>query len=86
MVMGGDSCFIGRRFGSRHRILDVYFFLCICCKTCNDVCLKRPKIKYQRGRGGPIFYKKNQLKVKWLSMPISCPVWPRYLTNPSPLI
>ena len=32
------------------------FFTYICCKNCNDVCLKRPKIKNdKRGRGWPIF-------------------------------
>ena len=35
------------------------FFTCICCKNCNDVCLKRPKINDKRGRGWPIFRKYN---------------------------
>ena len=33
------------------------FFTYICCKNCNDVCLKRPKINDKRGRGWPFFYK-----------------------------
>ena len=35
------------------------FFTYICCKNCNDVCLKRPKINDKRGRGRPIFLKKS---------------------------
>ena len=27
------------------------YFHYICCKNCNDVCLKRPKINDKRGRG-----------------------------------
>ena len=30
------------------------FFTFICCKHCNDVFLKRPKINYKRGRNWPI--------------------------------
>ena len=30
------------------------FLTFICGKNCNDVCLKRPKINYKRGRGWPI--------------------------------
>ena len=44
VVMGGDSCSKGRGFESLHHILDGHFFTLICCKICNDVCLKRPKI------------------------------------------
>ena len=51
LVMGGDSCSKGRGFESQHCILDGHFFTLICCKTCNDVCLKRPKINDKRGRG-----------------------------------
>ena len=43
VVMGGDSYSEGCEFESRHCILDGVFFTCICCKNCNDVCLKRPK-------------------------------------------
>ena len=44
MVMGRDSRSKGHGFESRHRIQDGHFFAYICCKNCNDVCLKRPKI------------------------------------------
>ena len=41
------------------RILALYtgwtFFTLICCKICNDVCLKRPKINNKGGLGWPIF-------------------------------
>ena len=41
------------------QILSLYtgwtYFTNICCKNCNDVCLKRPKINDKRGRGWPIF-------------------------------
>ena len=50
VVMGGDSFSKGCGFKSRHHILDRNF----CCKNCNDVCLKRPKINGKRGRGWPI--------------------------------
>ena len=55
MVMGGDSCFKGRGFESKHCILDRHFFTYICCKNCNEVCLKRLKINDKRGRGSPFF-------------------------------
>ena len=55
MVMGGDSRSEGRRFEFWHCILDGHFFTFICCKKCNDACLKRPKINDKRGRGWPIF-------------------------------
>ena len=48
MVMGRDSRSEGCGFESRHRILDGHFFTYICCKNCNDVCLKRPKINKKR--------------------------------------
>ena len=57
MVMGRDSRSEGRGFESRHRILDGHFFTCICCKNCNDVCLKRPKINKKRP-GLAHFFKK----------------------------
>ena len=50
MVIGGDSCSEGCGFESWHRILDGHFFTLICCKICNDVCLKRPKINNKRPR------------------------------------
>ena len=46
---------------SQHRILDGRFFTLICCKICNDVCLKRPKINDKRGRGWPIFIFKKTI-------------------------
>ena len=55
VVMGGDTYSEGCGFKSRHCILDGHFFTYICCKNCNDVCLKRPKINDKRGQGSPIF-------------------------------
>ena len=43
----------GCGFKSRQRILDGHFFTYIVKKNCN-VCLKRPKINDERGRGWPI--------------------------------
>ena len=54
VVMGGDSCSKGCGFESRHNILDGHFFTYNCCKNCNDVCLKRPKINDKTGRVGPL--------------------------------
>ena len=54
VFMGGDSCSEGHGFQSQHHILNGIFFTYICCKNCNDVCLKRPKIDDKRGRGWPI--------------------------------
>ena len=34
--------------------MGMIFFTLICCKRCNNVCLKRPKIKTKRGRSWPI--------------------------------
>ena len=36
--------------------MDRHFFILICCKNCNDVCLKRLKIKKEAGVG-PFFKK-----------------------------
>ena len=63
MVMGGDSCLESCGFKSRHRILDGHFFTYICCKNCNDVCLKEPKINYKRGPGWPIFKRNEKTKI-----------------------
>ena len=63
VVMGGDSCTKGRGFESLHRILDGQFFTDICCKNCNDVCLKKTENKCLRGRALPIkkgFYVKQR--------------------------
>ena len=51
MVMGGDSCSESRGFESRHCILDGHVFTYICCKNCNEVCLKRPKTMKEAGVG-----------------------------------
>ena len=59
MVMGGDSYPECRGFESLHRIMDGHFFTYICCKNCNDVCLKRPKINEKEAGVGP-FLKKVQ--------------------------
>ena len=62
LVMGGGSCSKGRGFESGHRIPDGHdIFSCmICCKNCNDVCLKRPKINQKEGGFGPFFLKKTR--------------------------
>ena len=57
VVVGRDSRSNGRGFKSRHHILEGRFFTYICCKNCNDVCLKRPKINEKEAH----FYKKNVL-------------------------
>ena len=59
MVMGDDSCSKGRGFQSQHHILDGHFFTLICCKNCNDFCLKRPKINKKDAGVGPFL--KNEL-------------------------
>ena len=51
--MGGDSCSKCSGFESRNRILDGHFSH-ICCKNCDDICLKWPKINDKRGWGVPI--------------------------------
>ena len=48
VVMERDSQSEGCAFESRHHILDKDFFTYNCCKNCNDVCLKRPKINEKR--------------------------------------
>ena len=39
--------------------IDIFTY--ICCKNCDDVCLKRPKTNYKRGRGGPILKNYNEI-------------------------
>ena len=51
VVMEGDSCSEGRGFESRNCVLDGHFFTYICCKNCNDVCLKRSKNIKEAGVG-----------------------------------
>ena len=48
MVMREGSRSEGRGFKSRH------FFTLICCKNCNDIWLKRPKINEKEARVGPL--------------------------------
>ena len=60
MFMGRDSHSKGCGFESRYRILDGHFFIYICCKNCNDVCLKRSKINEKEAGVGP-FFKKNHI-------------------------
>ena len=58
VVVGGNLCSEGHGFESRHCILDGHFAHIFVVKhDCNDVCLKRPKINDERGRGWPIFIK-----------------------------
>ena len=52
---------VGSNPGTIH-ILDGHYFTYICCKNCNDVCLKRPNINEKEAGVGP-FFKKN--KGKW---------------------
>ena len=59
MVMGRYSRSKGRGFESRYRILDGHFFTNICCKNCDDVCLKRPKINKKEAGVSPFFNKKK---------------------------
>ena len=63
MVMGGDSCSEGGGFESQHLILDGHCYTYTCCKNCNDVFLKRPKINDKRGLGWPNFFKKKHLLI-----------------------
>ena len=59
MVIGRDSRSKGCGFESQHCILDGHFFTYVCCKNCNDVCLKIPKITEKEAGVGPFFLKKN---------------------------
>ena len=54
VVMEGDSCCKGCGFKSQHNLLDGHFFTLICCKICNDDCLKRLNLNDKRGRLWPI--------------------------------
>ena len=65
MVLGGDSRSEGRGFESQH--LGGHFLQHICCKNCNNVCLKRPKINDKRGRSWPILKKLTQLDTRTIS-------------------
>ena len=62
VVMARDSRSEGRRFESWHRIPDGLFFTYICCKNCNDVFLKRPKINKKEAGVGP-FKKNNNIRL-----------------------
>ena len=55
VVMGRDSRSEGRGFESQYHTLDGHFFTHICCKNCNDVCLKRPKLNEKEAGVGPFF-------------------------------
>ena len=71
MVMGRDSRSEGRGFESQHRILDGHFFhIYICCKNCNDVCLKRPKMNEKEAGVGP-FKKSIYFTLKFLGEIVS---------------
>ena len=50
VVMGRDSRSKGRGFNP---VTVWTFFTYICCKNCNDVCLKRPKINEKEAGVGP---------------------------------
>ena len=54
MIMGRDSHSEGCGFEPWHRILDGHFLPYICCKNCNDVCLKRTKINKKEAGVGPL--------------------------------
>ena len=62
VVMGRDSRSKGPGFKSRHHILDGHFCTYVCCKNCNDVCLKRLKINGKEVGVGPLFKKENILR------------------------
>ena len=58
MVTEDNSCSRGCEFESQRCMLhavDIFFTL-ICCKNCNDVCLKRPKIN-EKEAGVAKFFK-----------------------------
>ena len=59
VVMGSNLHYEGCGFESQHHILYGHFFTCICCKNCNDVHLKRPKINEKEAGVDPFFKKKN---------------------------
>ena len=61
MVTGRASHSEGRGFESQHHIQDGHFFTKICCKNCDDVYLKRPKINKKEAGVGTLFLKKNSL-------------------------
>ena len=42
-----------------------HFFTLICCKNCNNVCLKKTENKRKRGRGWPIFKKRDYRESKY---------------------
>ena len=50
VIMGWDSCLkvVGSNPGTIY-LMDILTY--ICCKNCNDVCLKRLKINNKRGQG-----------------------------------
>ena len=56
----GYRRFRGRGFQSMRRVLDMILFR-ICCKNCNDVCLKKTENKQKRGPGWPSFKNGNFL-------------------------
>ena len=58
--MGGDSSSKSCGFESRHHILDGQIFTYICCKNCNDVFLKRPKINKKEAGVGPFLNRAEQ--------------------------
>ena len=60
VAIGRGSHSEGCGFESQHRILDGHFFTYICCKNCNDVCLKRPKINEKEAGVGPFLQKNVQ--------------------------
>ena len=57
MVMGGDLCYKGSEFESRHHILEGhdFFHLSICCKICNV--FEKTKINKKEATVGPFFKK-----------------------------
>ena len=57
--MGRDSRSKGCGFESRQHILHGHFFTNICCKNCDDVCLKKTENKQKEAGVGPF------LSVKW---------------------
>ena len=70
MVMGDNSCSKAHGFESQRCILDGHFFTLICCKNCNNVCLKTPKIKEKEAGVGP--FKKQYFAIKSLIITKCC--------------